>query len=447
MSTGPEANMKIIEGPFGRYLFLTDGSRIYDLPSDYPTDRTAIALLEEELAPLAAQRIDGTPLPTPAIQTLSLIVARACNMSCSYCYADEGRFGGREGIMSFDIARTAIDRLIDEARPKSTVTIGFMGGEPFLARELIHRVIEYSVDRAVLKGKKARFSLTTNGTLLTDSDIRLLASHDVHVAISIDGPKSLNDSIRPMKNGESSHDKAAETLRRFCHLGRPRHLAARVTITPRSVSIESIVEYLIQMGFDEVGVSPVTVSSDPRDCFDHTSWERLTERMIICGERTLTAIIERRRYPFGNFETAMHELHRGSHRPYPCGAGAAYVSIDANGQYFACHRTIGDANFALGNISLGPDAAARSRLLAERHVDKQDPCRSCWARYLCGGGCYHEVDKTGRSACDHIRAWLTFCISAYVRLLKEAPGYLEDPEQWFLDSHRQTVLGVHHGEN
>jgi len=45
-----------------------------------------------------------------------------------------------------------------------------------------------------------------------------------------------------------------------------------------------------------------------------------------------------------------------------------------------------------------------------------DPCRSCWARYLCGGGCYHEVSRRGRVACDYIRSWLDFCLRAYAEL-------------------------------
>jgi uncharacterized protein len=41
---------------------------------------------------------------------------------------------------------------------------------------------------------------------------------------------------------------------------------------------------------------------------------------------------------------------------------------------------------------------------------------SCWARYLCGGGCHHEVIARGRPACDYIRGWLHYCLGAYLRL-------------------------------
>jgi uncharacterized protein len=44
------------------------------------------------------------------------------------------------------------------------------------------------------------------------------------------------------------------------------------------------------------------------------------------------------------------------------------------------------------------------------------PCSTCWARYLCGGGCYHEVARRGRPGCDYIRGWLAFCLGAYAEL-------------------------------
>ena len=53
-------------------------------------------------------------------------------------------------------------------------------------------------------------------------------------------------------------------------------------------------------------------------------------------------------------------------------------------------------------------------------------CRSCWARYLCGGGCHHEVIYRGRPACDYIRGWLDFALGVYVRLSTRNPDLFKD---------------------
>jgi uncharacterized protein len=121
--------------------------------------------------------------------------------------------------------------------------------------------------------------------------------------------------------------------------------------------------------------------------------------------------------------SAMEEIHRGTHRPYPCGAGAGYFGVSAEGGLFACHRFVDDPAGALGDIVSGPDREAQRRWLAERVVDRQEPCRSCWARYLCGGGCHHEVIHRGRPACDLIRGWLEYCLQAYVNLSERRPDF------------------------
>ncbi len=94
--------------------------------------------------------------------SLSLNVAQACNLSCSYCYADEGRFGGSARMMEPDVALKAIDRLFAGARGRR-VTIGFIGGEPFLNRPLIHRCVNYA--------RSARSRIQDAGRLL-DHDER-----------------------------------------------------------------------------------------------------------------------------------------------------------------------------------------------------------------------------------------------------------------------------------
>jgi uncharacterized protein len=86
---------------------------------------------------------------------------------------------------------------------------------------------------------------------------------------------------------------------------------------------------------------------------------------------------------------------------------------------------VGDEKGRMGNLALGIDRAAQNAWLAERHVHHQLPCRDCWARYLCGGGCHHEVIGRGRSACDYIRGWLNYCLQAYSRISRARPDWFD----------------------
>src|SRR5262249_2964112 len=157
-------------------------------------------------------------------------------------------------------------------------------------------------------------------------------------------------------------------------------------VTPRTGDLLPILDHLLALGFDEVGFAAVLVSPSPAYAFGPDDFTRFLERMTACGETALGRLCAGQRGGFANFETALREIHRGSHRPYPCGAGAAYLSANADGALFACHRLVDDPRFAMGHARQGPDDAARAAHLARSHVDRMEPCRTCWARYLCGGG-------------------------------------------------------------
>ncbi len=425
---GPDAELRFFRSSAGMHVFVADGSRIYDLPDQLAPANLDRALLGGLSADEGShRRIDGRPLPPPPLSALSLNVFQACNMSCGYCYADEGRFGGSARAMGSEIARAAVDRLLAESRPGADVVVGFMGGEPLLAADVVHEVTDYAARAAAAAGRRVRFAITTNLTTVTPQDARLFAEHPFAVSVSLDGDRDQHDAVRRMRGGASAYDQLVSGLDVLRRHGRPYHLSARVTVTPRTGRLLPVLEHAIGLGFDEVGFAAVLVSPDPALAFPPEEFPTLLAHVIECGERALTELSGGRRFPFGNFETAMHQLHRGSHRPYPCGAGAGYLSAGADGDLFACHRLVDDPDFAMGSVQDGPDNEARARHLARSHVDRMQPCRSCWARYLCGGGCYHEVSRRGRPGCDYIRGWLDFCLRAYVELSAANPGYFASP--------------------
>jgi len=355
-----------------------------------------------------------------------LTVAQACNMGCGYCYADEGRFGGAARMMSLETAKRGVDRLIAESAPGSDIVLGFMGGEPLLNRDVVHRSTRYAAQAASTAGRRIRFSLTTNGTLVTPQDAELFAAHRFSVAVSIDGDRADNDRQRRMHDGTGSYGRIVEGVAILKRHGRPHHLSARVTVTPRTGALALTLDHLIALGFDSVGFAAVLSSPDPALAFEAADFHPFLEEMVACGRTALARLMAGERYPFSNFETALHEIHRGTHRPYPCGAGAGYLSVGAKGGLYACHRLVDTPEFAMGDLRAGSDRARRATHLRRSHVDSMTPCNRCWARYLCGGGCYHEVAKRGRIGCDYIRAWLTFCLRSYAELSASRPTYFHD---------------------
>jgi uncharacterized protein len=407
--------------------FVVEGSRLFAIDRatfDRLSAGDAGAIEAVRAAVGASPRAASPPMEFPEEPTsLSLNIAQACNLSCTYCYADEGRFGGKPRLMAEDVALSAIDRLIEGAGGHR-VTIGFIGGEPFLNRRVLHRAVAHASARAAERGVRVGFSVTTNATLLTDEDLDLLRAKSFAVTVSLDGDAATNDRHRRSLGGASSGEAALSALRPLLDDPGGARIAARATVTRDDLRIAGRVEALAGAGFREVGVSPLRAGPDPSLALRPGDWPALLGAMIEAGDADWRHARSAGAFRFSNLAIALKELHRGACRPLPCGAAAGYVSVAADGSYYTCHRTIDDARHRLGGPDEGPSREARARFLEARHVDRQQPCRSCWARYLCGGGCHVEVDAAGRAGCDFIRGWLDYALRLYDRVALERPDLL-----------------------
>ncbi|RVJ72533.1 radical SAM/SPASM domain-containing protein [Sinorhizobium medicae] len=424
------------ESAIGHHLLVVDGSRIYDIDettfaaAQSKPDATLVSLGLAPGEPRHGPYISPEPPDLPSLNALSLNVAQSCNLACGYCYADQGRFGARARTMDWVTARKAVDLLLDQAQTSGRAVLGFMGGEPLLNRPLVRKVTQWAADAAVKRGVRLSFSLTTNATLVSEEDAAFFAEHHFTVAVSLDGPAVVNERQRPDHTGRDSTARALAGIERL--LARDgAHVSIRATVTPYTGRLLPVLEYLLSLGSAEVGFAPVLVSPDPSLRFESSDFDVLLDYMIECGEAAKAALTQRRNYPFSNFETGLHEIARGSHRPYSCSAAAGYASVSADGSLVGCHRSVGDPAFAIGDIHGGPDDGRRRAFLRERHVLTQEPCRTCWARFLCGGGCHHEVLARGRLGCDFIRGWLRFLLASYAEISERHPDYFADPSRFF----------------
>ncbi|HMG86546.1 MAG TPA: radical SAM protein [Terracidiphilus sp.] len=407
-------------------VFLVEGSRLFETTPEYfdELSNNPENVQRELIESLRVRNANPAQLPLPAPTAISLNVAQSCNISCSYCYADEGRFGGHELMMSRDVASASIDRLL-ESNHGQRVTVGFIGGEPFLNRPLIHWTVDYATNRAKEVGATVGFSVTTNGTLLNSEDLDLLRAHSFAVSVSLDGGSEVNDRERHSRNGESVFERSVERLRPLLRLPGRARITARATITRLDMRILERITPLFESGFSEVGVSPLRTSPREELALRHDDWPVFLGEMVRAAEDELQQLPHLGTLRFSNLAIALKQLHAGYCKPLPCGSVANYVSVSARGEYFTCHRTVDDPRFFLGNTSRGLLSEPRIEFLRARHVDTQQPCRGCWARYLCGGGCHAEVLSAGRSGCDYIRGWLDYCLRTYNLVLREHPSLFE----------------------
>lgn len=410
----------------GEHLLVVPHSRVFDLPVElaarFDAGEPELIRLADALATTAEGEEPLDLVPEIAPQSVSLNVSSACNLACTYCFADRGSFAGAQvRPMHGDTARAAVDRLFAVADPAQPVTVGFMGGEPFVNRALIHDVVAYAEARAAKLGLDVRFSVTTNATLLRPDDIELLRARPFAVTVSIDGAASVHDAQRPLRNGGSSFAAVLEGIAPLLEQPGRARVAARATVSRDYLDLAAAFCAVKGAGFPEVGFAPLRASPAGGALRD-ADWSLYLAALMALARSELAGAIAGAPITLTNFAVAMKQIHHGASAPYPCGAGGGYFSVSTEGRWYACHRAIGADEYELGD-NAGLHRDKRRRFLQARHVHAQTDCRACWARYLCSGGCHQEASSRTPAACDFIRGWLEFCLASYCELMAGRPDY------------------------
>ena len=116
-----------------------------------------------------------------SVQSLTLQVTQQCNLKCEYCPYSGGFYNRQHNNrkMSFEIAKKAIDFYFLHSFDIPDAQIGFYGGEPLIEFEMIRRIVEYCNNEYY--GKKIRYFVTTNATLLTEEKIDFLMKNNFDI--------------------------------------------------------------------------------------------------------------------------------------------------------------------------------------------------------------------------------------------------------------------------
>ena len=176
-------------------------------------------------------------------RSLDLCITNGCNLRCKYC----GHFESA-GDVDQDLSKEEWLKFFDELNRCSVTDVCLSGGEPFLRadlKELIDGLIR----------NRLRFTILTNGTLITEDLASFIASTgrcDV-VQVSIDGSiPSVHDACR----GDGNFEKA---LRGLGFLQKHKvKMTVRVTIHRHNVfDLEAIAKFLLE----EVGLRSFSINS------------------------------------------------------------------------------------------------------------------------------------------------------------------------------------------
>jgi uncharacterized protein len=376
--------------------------------------------------PMPDRRFDTRELP---MTKLTCHVALDCNLRCTYCYADTGRYGGSRTMMCEGTARDYVDLLIRSSGESRSIGLTFFGGEPLLNWPVMRATILYGEAEARKAGKRISFAVTTNGTLLDREKIDFIAEHAIQVTVSMDGPPAENDRFRILADGQGSYETV---VRKVTPLLERHPVTCRMTLTRRTVDVPRLVDHMLDLGFREAGVGVVS-SPDPLMNLAEDDLPVLLDGFRVCSERYIEAALRGGFYGFSNLTTLLVQIHEGAAKSFGCGAGVQLFSADPHGDLYSCHRLVGNDRYRIGTLQGGIDREAQARHLDEVHMRHKADCQTCWARHLCGGGCFYQLEQQYEGDlrraylpfCDWIRAWWVEGLHAYSRIITGNPTFIE----------------------
>ena len=342
------------------------------------------------------------------IAKLTLQVTQRCNLRCSYC-SYSGIYQNRTHeakTMSYELAKKAIDYVLERTVDEREVNFGFYGGEPLLELDLIDKCMSYIHEKG--GSKNLTFTITTNGTLLTPDIYERLVNHDFSIVVSLDGPQGIHDATRKYPDGRGSFDDIMMNLKEI----NKKYSDARKRISFNAVvspdAKESCLEELFKMedilpyyGVNMSFVSDIYIDKSIKYDTEFSAkytMERAKLLLYMLGRldkskvsRLMIQNEERIRMDYRRFRR-IEKLPEIIHPGGPCLAGAHRLFINVDGDFFPCERVSETSEvMKIGNIDTGIDVG-KANIINNIGKITEEECKNCWAILTCGMCAAHADD-------------------------------------------------------
>ena len=340
---------------------------------------------------------------------LVLLPNEQCNFRCKYCAQSFARKKMRRDVIEGVVAHVRA-----RAPALRSLSIGWFGGEPLTAPEIIDEIAGRLRDICRDRGVAYSSSITTNGYLLTQSVARMLLRHEVRgYQITLDGQREDHDRLRVLGDGHTgTFDRIFANLRTLRALDEQFKVVLRVNFDRRSLPVMDPFLDLLEAEF----------AHDERFCTDFHPVGRWggpnDPQLAVCGgdEGQLNSVdLGRRAIARGLDPAGVREklLPGGS----KCYAAKPYsFVIGSDGTVYKCTVAFEDPRNHVGRMTANGELmldAAKHELWISQGADKDSGCRSCFFSPACqGNACpLHRMD-TGARPCPSIKTQIEGALRA-----------------------------------
>jgi uncharacterized protein len=328
-----------------------------------------------------------TPAGNLGLKALCLNIAHSCNLACRYCFVPD-QVRQEKDLMPTEIAHAALDFLLQET-PYNSLAVDFFGGEPLLNFPVVRDAVAYARRRGA--DKQWKFTLTTNTILLDDQVLDFIRANQISLVLSSDGRPEIHDAYRVTPSGAGTSGRVEERIKHFLNTGACAEYYVRGTYTRRNLDFIEDFRHLVALGARSISLEPVVAEFDqpfalqPEDIPGLRQEYFRLARLLRQMERGGAGVA------YYHFNIDLLGGPCVAKRLTGCGAGYQYMAVTPAGELYACHQLVGHKDYRMGSVKEGitrPDLRENFR---NAHIYHKKSCRSCWAKFLCGGGCHAQA--------------------------------------------------------
>lgn len=346
-------------------------------------------------------------------RNVTFMVTNDCSLRCKYCY--ETHKG--HDYMPVEIGKKFIDLLLsgekgfsDYVDPSFSkgVILEFIGGEPFLAIDLIDQLVEYFKAKAIEMqhpwAANYMLSICSNGVAYFDPKVQAFLEKNknrISFSVTIDGDKELHDSCRVFPDGVTgSYDVAVAAAKDWMDKG--YYMGSKITIAPGNLPfLKKAILHMVDLGYNEINAN----------CVYEKGWE---QEHAIEFYKQLKEIAQ---YWNDNDLVETHYLslfEEGFFKPKDetdlqtwCGGTGDMLAVDWRGYLYPCIRyvdtslgterepiIIGDVDNGLAQRQCEKDCIACMRKI-NRRTKMTDECFYCPIAAGCSECAAYNYQVTG----------------------------------------------------
>lgn len=404
--------LKITNVLIKQYLDACGAGSIGNYISKELADQISLTLKENIYVP----EFDPNTKQNNAMLTIN--ITNGCNMACKYCFA----MTAKEKTKNITIESVAIATrdLINLYPDVMCYTIYFFGGEPLMRKEFLQEAVCIIKKIMQENSKEVKFIITTNGTLLDSHIIDFLKKESFHIVVSIDG-NSQHNFNRIFRNGKETFNTVYDNIKLLKEKKVSMHL--RATFNPLMNNLLDAVKFFesLEIIYDYEFTLGSNINDDQYTRFSQDKLPLISKEIEAITNYLMEKVENGENIYCSSLLQKIVFIQNRIIRHYGCEAGRNALIVDESGDYYPCQNMLSFPETKIGDINHGINKDIKNRCKSQL-FSEYSKCNSCWARYLCGGGCQAErmmeegANSSSNAVCKIIKTEWLYALKAYTRL-------------------------------